>query len=588
MRKRIGRILAWIGGLVVAMTVLALVIAMFALPSGEDPVPDKVILTIDLEQRVAEHVPDDPFAKLVVADEALVLRQVVGALEVAAFDDRVVGLFAQGGVAAMGFAQVQEIRDAILAFEQSGKPAAIFAETFGELGSGNGGYYLATAFDRIFLQPSGEVGLTGLAMEYPFVKGALDSLGVGVQMDHRHEYKNAMNLFTETEFTDAHREASAAILKSMVNQMVLGISRTRVKTPEDVRALINRGPFMGTAARAEGLVDSLAYWDEVRELVKDEWGKEAEFLDVGKYRKRTDDPYGEGTTVALIYGIGPVHRGKSSYDPMTASPTMGARTLTAAFRAAVKDEDVRAILFRIDSPGGSYVASDAIWREVVKAKQAEKPVIVSMGNVAGSGGYFVAMNADKIVAQPGTLTGSIGVLAGKFVTTEFWERLGITWDDVQEGDNALIWGAGAEFTPEQWAKFQAWLDAVYADFTTKVGEGRGMSQADVHAVAKGRVWTGEDAKARGLVDELGGLKTAMGLVREALKLEADAPLHLKGFPKEKSLIDMILEKGLIHTLSAGPMLTFADELRPIFRVARLIGHRRQVLEMPPVDVRLDE
>ena len=588
MRKRIGRILAWIGGLVVAMTVLALVIAMFALPSGEDPVPDKVILTIDLEQRVAEHVPDDPFAKLVVADDALVLRQVVAALEVAASDDRVVGLFAQGGVAAMGFAQVQEIRDAILAFEQSGKPAAIFAETFGELGSGNGGYYLATAFDRIFLQPSGEVGLTGLAMEHPFVKGALDSLGVGVQMDHRHEYKNAMNLFTETEFTDAHREASAAILKSMVNQMVLGISRTRVKTPEDVRALINRGPFMGTDARAEGLVDSLAYWDEVRELVKNEWGKDAEFLDVGKYRKRTDDPYGEGTTVALIYGIGPVHRGKSSYDPMTASPTMGARTLTAAFRAAVKDEDVRAILFRIDSPGGSYVASDAIWREVVKAKQAEKPVIVSMGNVAGSGGYFVAMNADKIVAQPGTLTGSIGVLAGKFVTTEFWERMGITWDDVQEGDNALIWGSGADFTPEQWAKFQTWLDAVYADFTTKVGEGRGMSRADVHAVAKGRVWTGEDAKTRGLVDELGGLKTAMGLVREALKLEADAPLHLKGFPKEKSLIDMILEKGLIHTLSAGQMMTFADELRPIFRVARLIGHRRQVLEMPPVDVRIDE
>ena len=588
MRKRIGRILAWIGGFVVALAALTVLIIVLALQSGEDPVPDRVILTIDLEKRVAEHVPDEPFAKLLV-DDALVLRDVVGALDMAAADDRVVGLLARGGGAAMGFAQVQEIRDAVLSFEKSGKPTAIFAETFGEFGSGSGGYYLATAFDRIFLQPSGDVGLTGLAMEHPFVKGALDSLGIGVQMDHRHEYKNAMNLYTETEFTDAHREASAAILKSLMNQMVLGISRTRVKTPEAVREIVNRGPFIGASARAEGLVDSLAYWDEVRELVEREWGKETEFLTLGEYVKRTDDPYGEGTTVALIYGIGPVHRGKSSYDPTTASPTMGASTLTKAFRAAVEDEDVRAILFRIDSPGGSYVASDAIWREVDKAKQAEKPVIASMGNVAGSGGYFVAMNADKIVAQPGTLTGSIGVLAGKFITTEFWNRLGITWDEVQEGDNALIWGSGAEFTPEQWEKFQMWLDRIYEDFTTKVGEGRGLPRADVHAVAKGRVWTGEDAKARGLVDELGGVKTAMRLVRETLKLEADAPLHLKVFPKEKTLIDMILEKGLIRALGHGDVrIKLAAELQPIFRFARLIGQRPQVLEMPPVDVRMDE
>ena len=585
MRRRIGRILAWIGGIVVVLTVLIIVLA---LQSGEEPVPDQVILTINLEQWVAEHVPDDPFAKL-LADDVLILRDVVGALDMAATDDRVVGLLAQGGGAPMGFAQVQEIRDAVLSFEKSGKPTAIFAETFGELGSGNGGYYLATAFDRIFLQPSGDVGLTGLAMEHPFVKGALDSLGIGVQMDHRHEYKNAMNLFTETEFTDAHREASAALLKSMTNQMVLGISRTRVTTPEAVREIINRGPFMGASALAEGLVDSLAYSDEVRELIKREWGKETEFLSVGEYLKRTDDLYGEGTTVALIYGIGAVHRGKSNYDPAYASTTMGANTLTKAFRSAVKDEDVRAILFRIDSPGGSYVASDAIWREVAKAKQAEKPVIASMGNVAGSGGYFVAMNADKIVAQPGTLTGSIGVVGGKFVTTEFWKRLGITWDEVQEGDNALIWGSGAEFTPEQWAKFQTWLDRIYEDFTTKVGEGRGMSQADVHAVAKGRVWTGEDAKARGLVDELGGMKTAMRLVREALKLEADAPLHLKVFPEEKTLIDMILEKGLIRTLGHGDaLIKLAAELQPVFRFARLMGQQRQILEMPPVDVRLDE
>lgn len=584
MRKKIGRILAWIGGITVGLVVLTILSVVFL--SGEDPVPDQVILEINLEQGVAEYVPEDPFARL-ISDDVRSLRDVVGALDAAASDDRVVGLLARGGGAPMGFAQAQEIRDAVLDFGKSGKPTAFFAETFGEFGSGNVGYYLATAFERIYLQPSGDVGLMGLAMEHPFVKGTLDSLGIGVQMDHRYEYKNAMNLYTETKFTDAHREASEALLKSMVDQMVLGISRERGTTPEAVRDLINRGPFLALSAHVEGLVDSLAYWDEVRDLVKREHGEDAKWLDIKNYLKRIDEkPYGDGTKVALIYGVGPVHRGKSAYDPLYASGTMGASTLTSAFRDAVKDEDVRAILFRIDSPGGSYVASDAIWREVAKAKKADKPVIVSMGNVAGSGGYFVAMNADKIVAQPGSITGSIGVLAGKFVTTEFWKRLGITWDTAQVGENALIWGSGAEFTPEQWARFQTWLDRIYEDFTAKVAEGRDMSQADVHAVAKGRIWTGMDARAHGLIDELGGMKTAMHLIREALELDTDASLNLVVFPKEKTLIEQVMEKGLIRTLSNGDALVrLAIELQPVFRFARTVEQPRQALEMTPVDIR---
>ena len=584
MQKKIGRILAWIGGITVGLVIL--IILSVALFSGEDPVPDQVILEINLEQEVVEYVPEDPFAKL-ITDEVRSLRDVVGALDAAASDNRVVGLLARGGAAPMGFAQVQEIRDAVVAFGKSGKSTAIFAETFGEFGAGNVGYYLATAFERIYLQPSGDIGLIGLAMEHPFVKGTLDTLGIGVQMDHRYEYKNAMNLFTETKFTDAHREASEVLLESMVDQMVLGISRARGTTPEAVRDLINRGPFLASSAHAEGLVDSLAYWDEVRDQVKGEHGKDAKWLDIKNYLKRIEEkPYREGTKVALIYGVGPVHRGKSDYDPLSASMTMGASTLTKAFRDAVKDVEVRAILFRIDSPGGSYVASDAIWREVAKAKKADKPVVVSMGNVAGSGGYFVAMNADKIVAQPGSITGSIGVLAGKFITTEFWKRLGMTWDTAQVGENALIWGTGAEFTPGQWARFQTWLDRIYEDFTAKVGEGRNMSQAEVHAVAKGRIWTGEDAKAHGLVDELGGMKAAMRLIREALELEADTSLNLVVFPKEKNLIEQVMEKGLIRTLSNGDALArFATELQPVFRFARTVGQPRQVLEMAPVDIR---
>ena len=584
MRKTIGRILAWIGGLTLGLVVLT--VLSVVLLSGEDPVPDRVILEIDLEQGVAEYVPDDPFAKL-LADEVHTLRDVVGALDAAASDDRVVGLLARGGGAPMGFARAQEIKDAVLAFGKAGKPTAIFAETFGEFVRDNVGYYLATAFDHIYLQPSGDVGLTGLATEQPFIKGTLDLLGIGVQMDHRHEYKNAMNLFTETGFTDAHREASEAFVESMTEQMVLGIAQARRTTPEAVRDIIDRGPFLALSAQTEGLVDRLAYWDEVRDLVKNEYGIDAEWLDMGDYLKRIDEkPFSEGPKVALIYGVGPVHRGKSDYDPLSASVTMGASTLTSAFRSAVNDKDVHAILFRIDSPGGSYVASDAIWREVARARKADKPVIVSMGGVAASGGYFVAMNADKIVAQPGTITGSIGVLAGKFVTTEFWKRLGMTWDTAQVGENALIWGTGAEFTTEQWGKLQASLDRIYDDFTAKVAEGRNMSQADVHAVAKGRIWTGEDARARGLVDELGGMKTAMRLIREALELEADASLNLVLFPKEKTLIEQVVEKGLIRTLSNGDaMARLATELQPVFRFARTVGQPQQVLEMAPKDIR---
>ena len=583
MKRRIGRILAWIGAITVGVVILLIILVV---NSGEDPVPQKTVLEINLEQRLVEYVPDDPVAKL-MADDVVVLRDLVRALNNAASDERVVGILARGGSSRMGFAQIQELRDAFLAFRKSGKPAVIFAETFGEFGPGSGGYYLATAFDKVYLQPSGDVGLTGMAMEHPFVKNMLDSLNIGVQMGHRHEYKNAMNLFTETEFTAPHREASEAILNSMVGQMVRAIADAKNKTPEAVRDLVNRGPFMASEALAEGLVDGLVYWDEVRDRVVKSWGEKSQFLSLSDYIKRTEEVMDDGTKVALIYGVGAVHRGKSDYDPTSSSSSMGAETLTKAFRSAVKDADVKAIVFRVDSPGGSYVASDAIWREVAKAKAAGKPVIVSMGSVAGSGGYFVAMNADKIVAQPGTITGSIGVVGGKFVTEEFWKRLGITWDSAKAGDNALIW-TNNEFTPEQWAKFQAWLDHVYDDFTNKVAQGRGMSQADAHAVAKGRIWTGEDAKTRGLVDVLGGLETAMGLAREALKLDADEPLNVKVFPKEKTLMELVLEKGLIQTLSNGDvMMELVGDLKPVIQFAKMVGvgQQRQVLEMPEMNVR---
>lgn len=586
MRKRIGRWLAWIGGIVVVVGVVSVLLLVIAALKEEEEIPKHVILTVNFEKQVAEYVPDNPIAKLMNEDVPS-LRNIVGALDKAAHDERVVGLLVRAGSAQMGFAQIQEVRDAVLAFRQSGKPAVAYAETFGEVGGGNGSYYLASAFETIYLQPSGDVGLTGLRAEHPFVKGLLDSLDIEPRMAGRYEYKNAMNLFTEDHFTDAHREATEVLLQSMYDQIVGDLAAALKKTPEQIKSIIDQGPILGTQAVELGLVSDLVYRDEVYDRVKANWGAEAEYLSLSKYASNAGTTFDEGTEVALIYGVGQVTRGKSDYSPASGSGNMGSDTVTKAFRDAVKDDDIKAIVFRIDSPGGSYVASDAIWREVEKAKAAGKPVIATMGNLAASGGYFVAMNANKVIAQPGTITGSIGVVAGKMLTEAFWKKLGITWDYAHVGKSAYFWSSGKDFTPEQWAQFNGWLDRVYVDFTQKAADGRGMSREDIHAVAKGRVWTGVDAKERGLVDELGGFQMALNLTREALNLEADAPIELRLFPKEKTLVELVLEKGVIRTLSnADVLIGVINDLRPVFQAARAVGltHQPGVVEMPAIRV----
>jgi protease-4 len=277
-------------------------------------------------------------------------------------------------------------------------------------------------------------------------------------------------------------------------------------------------------------------------------------------------------------------------------PTMGADTVTAAFRAAIEDPEVKAILFRIDSPGGSYVASDAIWRETIRAREAGKPVIVSMGNLAGSGGYFVAMAANKIVAQPGTITGSIGVLGGKILTTGLWDKLGLAWDEVHTSTNATLWSSTRDYTPEQWAHLQDWLDRVYNDFTTKVAAGRQLPKERVLEIAKGRIWTGEDAKQRGLVDELGGFPVALRLTREVIGRAPDAPIHLKLFPEPASPWETLLERLFgdqdessepAEAEATAVLARTARFIRPMLPLARALGltARPDILTMPEVRIR---
>jgi len=537
MSKLIVRFLAILG----ALWLIGMVIVLVAVIGWKGKVPSKTILEANFEQALMEDVPDAPAAQLMLTDRQT-LRDVVDAMDRGANDDRVAGMIARIGAGPMGMAQTQEIRDAVQRFRAHKKFAVAYSETFGEFGPGNGAYYLATAFDQIYLQPSGDVGLTGIIMESPFIKGTLSKLGVTYHGDHRYEYKNALNFYTETKYTGPHKEAMTGIMTSWFNQMKEGICQARQIAPEKFQALVDAGPYLGKEAVAAKLVDGVAYRDEVYGKVKRQAGDGAELLYLDKYLSRAGRPHDRGKTVALVFGVGAVTRGKSDYDPVQGSQNMGSDTVAGAIRAASEDKDVKAILFRVDSPGGSYVASDTIWREVVRARQAGKPVIASMGNVAGSGGYFVAMAADKIVAEPGTITASIGVLGGKMLTSGLWDKVGLSWDEVHQGANATMFSGTHDYTPAEWARFQAWLDRVYVDFTGKVADGRKLPKEKVLEVAKGRIWSGQDAKSLGLVDELGGYDTALKLAKKAAGVPESEDVKIVVYPRPKTFYQSVIER----------------------------------------------
>jgi protease IV len=554
--------------------------------------PRHAMLEVEIREPFIEHVPDDPFAGLLL-EKRMRLREIVEALSAAAADDRVAGLVAKINPSGMGLAQIDELRDAVLAFRESGKPAVAWADTFGEVNAANGAYYLASAFDEVYIQPSGDVGLTGLIYTSPFIRGTLEKLGIEPRLAQRFEYKNAMNLFTETGFTEAHRESMAELAESVFEHMVAQIAAARGLDAARLRAQIDRGPFIGEEAVAAGLVDGLLYRDEVydrmRDLASEGQRREPQLLYLRRYWQRADKPYAEGRSViALVYGVGAVVRGRSEFDPLAGTATMGGDSVAAAIRAAVQDDKVKAIVLRVDSPGGSYVASDMVWREVVRAREAGKPVVASMADVAASGGYFVSMAADKIVAQPGTITGSIGVLGGKMLMREMWGKVGVTFDSVQTSEHADLFSSLHDYDESEWERFNGWLDRVYLDFTSKVADGRGLPLERVQEIARGRVWSGIHARDLGLVDELGGLHTAVRLAREAAGIDPDAAVRLREFPARRTPFEALFGEPPESSEREGAqlaLLRLLEAVRPLARLAQEVGllePHQGVLSMAPV------
>jgi protease IV len=502
-----------------------------------------LILELDLTDGIAEGPPQDPLSALLTIRRTR-LPDLLDGLKRASSDDRVRALIVKVGGSRIGIATMQELREAVSDFRRSGKLAVAWAESFGEFVHGNLPYYLATGFDRIYLQSSGMLGVTGVAIERVFLHDALEKVGIDFQSAKRHEYKSAADQLTETGYTGPAREAEARLAESVTEQLAAAIAEGRGITVEQARDVLRRGPFLPEQALSEGLIDAVYYRDEVYDQVRKETVPDATLLYLQRYQrlhslgdlsKRVRSGVADLTPgqhprfVAVIYAHGAIRQGRSGRGGFGGGG-MGSDTIAAALRAAAADEGARAIVLRVNSPGGSYTASDVIWREVVRARAAGKPVVVSMGDVAASGGYFISAPADVIVTQPGTITGSIGVITGKPVFRHLFGRTGVSTDTIDDGAvNATMFSSSRPFSEDEWSRLNGWLDAVYADFTGKVADGRRLSAERVHELARGRVWSGADAVANGLADSAGGMREAVAVARKRAGLPDDAPVRV--FPR---------------------------------------------------------
>ncbi|MDT5092826.1 MAG: protease [Mycobacterium sp.] len=534
-------------------------------------VPDGCVLELDLQALPQETSGFDPFAMIASGGKPLLLREAIAAIHRAAEDSRVAGLIARVQIPAASAGPVQELREAIGAFSDV-KPSLAWAETY----PGTLSYYLASAFREVWMQSSGTVGLVGFATNALFLRDALKKAGIEAQYIARGEYKSAVNRFTQDRYTDAHREADSQLIESLHTQVWKAVAESRHLEPAEVDALADKAPLLRDDAVTGRLIDRIGFRDEayarMAELVgapgiSPEGGSDTPAqlrppdadsddapprLYLSRYARATASrptpsmpPIpGRKTkpTIAVVTLHGPIVSGRGGPQVLPlGNSSAGGDTIAAALREAAADDAVSAVVLRVDSPGGSVIGSETIWREVNRVRDGGKPVVASMGSVAASGGYYVSMSADAIVANAGTITGSIGVMAGKLVARELKDRLGVGFDSVRTNPNADAWSINQPFTDEQRAHVEAEADLLYTDFVERVAQGRKMTVEAVDAIARGRVWTGVDALEHGLVDELGGLRTAIKRAKVLAGLEPDADVRLVSFPGS-SMFDFLRPK----------------------------------------------
>ena len=522
-----------LGGLVTVLA-LGVVAILLAVKLATGHVPGRAVLVLDLSGPIPEATPDTPFGELFGPRPAS-LMDLRDALAKAAGDDRIRVVRVKVGDIVADFAVIQEIRGHLARVADAGKATIAYLETAGEFAPGNAQYYLASGCQRIVLNPMGDINLTGLSVRSPFVRGMLDKLGIEPDFLGIGDYKTARFFYSEKDFTPAHREMIGWLVDSLMSQLTAGVGEARGLSPQQVRALMDRGPFIAREAVAEKLVDELADWPSFAEASRRGEGGTLTEVSLRHYLK-SGRPDRSGSEIAVVVAEGSILRGDSGYSPVPlfGGDIMGSDTIARAFRQ-VRDSPAKAVVFRINSPGGSAVASELIREEMVRtAKQI--PVVVSMGGVAGSGGYWIACGANRIVADPGTITASIGVFGGHFAMERFWtDRLGVSWGRLDTGPAASIYGSLEPWTPEQRVRVEKLLDRIYDAFVDRVSTSRGLSREAVDAIGRGRVFTGEQARDKGLVDVLGGFDVALAEARALANLAPDASVSLEIYPRPRPI-----------------------------------------------------
>jgi protease-4 len=538
-------------------------------------IPWNSVLELDLTGQIEEQRPASASSLVsgVFSGDILVLHELTDAVDAARDDKRVAGLIVRIGDVDAGWAKIQELSAHIAAFKKSGKPSiCLLEEDFND----NRAYNIAAACDQVWMLPSSELGVTGMMTESTFYRGALDKAGMKAEYAKIGEYKTYVNMYTEKKYTPAQREMDESLMTSTLGQYTTSIAAARRIPVAKMEGLLRSGPYSSDEATENKLVDKAAYWDEVedffdKKLGEDDWST----LELGDYSKEIRNSGKE--SIAVIYATGEVDSGESDWNPWSGF-VLGSDTVAEELRSAREDEKIKAIILRVDSPGGSITATDEIRREVENAA-GEKPVVVSMSDEAGSGGYWIALPAAKIVADAGTLTGSIGVFFGKFNVAGLYSLLGVSTDHVASSENATLLWDQQDFTSAQRAIVDKMIEDTYSDFTGDVGEARHLSEDAVNDIARGRVWTGEQAKKIGLVDEVGGFDVALALAKQLAKIDARASVKLVRLPEETSWWRAwlsragIVEQGKQQRDLQGEQDGFlASITRQLRRMSRANGH----------------
>ncbi len=537
-KRRVGLVLALIA--VAVLVSASALVMMYAVVGREPRVAAQSTLVLRPHGELHESAPDDVFG-FIRADVSTV-RGFVDNLRKAKRDARITTVLLMPGSLELPFwAKVQEVRDAVIDFRKSGKAVVAFLEY-----GGDREYYLASAADRVFLLPTSRLDLAGIASYEIFVRGAFDKLGAYPDFHHIGDFKTATNQLTEKTFTPAHREMAESLNRDMYEQLVRGIADARKKTDAEVRALLDQGPFSAEEALRAGLVDDLAYEDQLDDRV-------ATLKAAGKTRRIEASQYGRirphsvgiraRSRIAVIYAVGVIASGDSSFDP-TAGRVAGSATIVDQLRRIRDDNSVKAIVLRVDSPGGSSTASDVIWRElmITRDQKPSRPLVTSMSDLAASGGYYIAMPGQVIVAQPATLTGSIGIYTGKIVVSDTLAKVGVNVEAVKSGENADIYSPFSRFSPEQQVKIRESMQSFYDQFVEKVAEARHTTPERIDAIAQGRVWTGRQARELGLVDQLGGLDVAVAAAKQRARIPADEDVELVVYPPRRSFYEALADQ----------------------------------------------